>query len=94
VLTDLVLLSDAGYGASAAFRCALNERWAALGGAAKGSACVAGGIAAEGVGIPRNQKVYGSDVTLIQPSGRKRRPGRIRNPGRRKRSWPGKSGGV
>src|SRR3954452_19270778 len=40
----------------------------------QGSACVAGGIAAEGVGIPRNQKVYGLDVTLIQPSGRKRRP--------------------
>ena len=52
-----LVLSDAGYGASAAFRHGLDERglrWA--------------------VGIPRNQKVYGSDVTLIQPSGRKRRP--------------------
>jgi SRSO17 transposase len=26
------------------------------------------------LGIPRNQKVYGLDVTLIQPTGRKRRP--------------------
>jgi len=52
-----LVLSDAGYGASAAFRHGLDERglrWA--------------------VGIPRNQKVYGLDVTLIQPTGRKRCP--------------------
>jgi DDE superfamily endonuclease len=52
-----VVLADAGYGASAAFRRGLSERgltWA--------------------VGIPRNQKVYGPDVQLIPPTGRKRRP--------------------
>jgi SRSO17 transposase len=52
-----VVLADAGYGASAAFRQGLSERgltWA--------------------VGIPRNQKVYGPDVQLVPPSGRKRRP--------------------
>jgi SRSO17 transposase len=52
-----VVLADAGYGASAAFRQGLSERgltWA--------------------VGIPRNQKVYGTDVQLVPPSGRKRRP--------------------
>src|SRR5215213_7621194 len=52
-----VVLADAGYGASAAFRHGLDERgltWA--------------------VGIPRNQKVYGADVRLVPPGGRKRRP--------------------
>jgi SRSO17 transposase len=52
-----VVLADAGYGASAAFRQGLSERgltWA--------------------VGIPRNQKVYGADVQLVPPAGRKRRP--------------------
>jgi SRSO17 transposase len=52
-----VVLADAGYGASAAFRYGLSERgltWA--------------------VGIPRNQKVYGADVQLVPPTGRKRRP--------------------
>ena len=52
-----VVLADAGYGASAAFRHGLSERgltWA--------------------VGIPRNQKVYGADVQLVPPTGRKRRP--------------------
>jgi SRSO17 transposase len=52
-----VVLADAGYGASAAFRHELDERglvWA--------------------VGIPRNQKVYGVDVQLVPPGGRKRRP--------------------
>ena len=52
-----VVLADAGYGASAAFRQGLSERgltWA--------------------VGIPRNQKVYGADVQLVPPNGRKRRP--------------------
>src|SRR4051812_18429294 len=52
-----VVLADAGYGASAAFRQGLSERgltWA--------------------VGIPRNQKVYGADVQLVPPTGRKRRP--------------------
>src|SRR4051812_9148017 len=52
-----VVLADAGYGASAAFRRGLSERgltWA--------------------VGIPRNQKVYGADVQLVPPTGRKRRP--------------------
>jgi SRSO17 transposase len=52
-----VVLADAGYGASAAFRHGLSERgltWA--------------------VGIPRNQKVYGADVQLVPPSGRKRCP--------------------
>jgi SRSO17 transposase len=51
-----VVLADAGYGASAAFRHGLSERrltWA--------------------VGIPRNQKVYGPDVQLVPPTGRKRR---------------------
>ena len=51
------VLADAGYGASAVFRRALDARglrWA--------------------VGIPRNQKVYGSDVQLISPAGRKRHP--------------------
>ena len=52
-----IVLADAGYGASAAFRHGLSERgltWA--------------------VGIPRNQKVYGADVVLVPPRGRKRRP--------------------
>src|SRR3712207_2323346 len=52
-----VVLADAGYGASAAFRHELDARglvWA--------------------VGIPRNQKVYGVDVRLVPPGGRKRRP--------------------
>jgi SRSO17 transposase len=52
-----IVLADAGYGASAAFRHGLDERglrWA--------------------VGIPRNQKVYGVDVRLVPPGGRKRRP--------------------
>ena len=52
-----LVLADAGYGASAAFRRGLDERgltWA--------------------VGIPRNQKVYGADVQLVPPGGRKRRP--------------------
>src|SRR5215213_7270984 len=52
-----LILADAGYGASAAFRQGLSEHgltWA--------------------VGIPRNQKVYGADVRLIPPTGRKRRP--------------------
>jgi SRSO17 transposase len=52
-----VVLADAGYGASAAFRHGLSERgltWA--------------------VGIPRNQKVYGVEVQLLPPTGRKRRP--------------------
>src|SRR3712207_6357031 len=52
-----LVLADAGYGASAAFRHGLDERglpWA--------------------VGIPRNQKVYGVDVRLVPPGGRKRRP--------------------
>jgi len=52
-----MVLADAGYGASAAFRQGLSERgltWA--------------------VGIPRNQKVYGVDVQLVPPTGRKRRP--------------------
>jgi SRSO17 transposase len=52
-----VVLADAGYGASAAFRQELSARgltWA--------------------VGIPRNQKVYGADVQLVPPNGRKRRP--------------------
>jgi SRSO17 transposase len=52
-----VVLADAGYGASAAFRQGLSERgltWA--------------------VGIPRNQKVYGTAVQLVPPTGRKRRP--------------------
>jgi SRSO17 transposase len=52
-----IVLADAGYGASAAFRRGLDERglfWA--------------------VGIPRNQKVYGVDVRLVAPGGRKRRP--------------------
>lgn len=52
-----VVLADAGYGASAAFRHGLSERgltWA--------------------VGIPRNQKVYGADVQMVPPTGRKRRP--------------------
>jgi SRSO17 transposase len=51
-----IVLADAGYGASAAFRHGLSERgltWA--------------------VGIPRNQKVYGPDVQLVPPAGRKRR---------------------
>uniref|UniRef100_UPI0038D087FF IS701 family transposase n=1 Tax=Belnapia rosea TaxID=938405 RepID=UPI0038D087FF len=52
-----MVLADAGYGASAAFRAGLSKRgltWA--------------------VGIPRNQKVYGADVQLVPPTGRKRRP--------------------
>jgi SRSO17 transposase len=52
-----VVLADAGYGASAAFRHGLSERgltWA--------------------VGTPRVQKVYGADVQLVPPRGRKRRP--------------------
>jgi SRSO17 transposase len=52
-----VVMADAGYGASAAFRQGLSERgltWA--------------------VGIPRNQKIYGADIQLVPPTGRKRRP--------------------
>ena len=52
-----IVVADAGYGASAAFRAGLTKRgltWA--------------------VGIPRNQKVYGADVQLVPPGGRKRRP--------------------
>ena len=52
-----VVLADAGYGASAAFRHGLDERnltWA--------------------VGIPRTRKVYDTDVQLVPPGGRKRRP--------------------
>ena len=52
-----IVLGDAGYGASAAFRHGLDKRgltWA--------------------VGIPRTQKVYGADVRLVPPGGRKRRP--------------------
>ena len=52
-----LVLADAGYGASAAFRRGLDARelrWA--------------------VGIARNQKVYGPDVQLVPPGGRKRRP--------------------
>src|ERR671917_1719644 len=52
-----IVLADAGYGASAAFRHGLDEpslAWA--------------------VGIPRNQKVYGVDVRLVPPGGRKRHP--------------------
>jgi len=52
-----LVLADAGYGASAAFRRGLDERgltWA--------------------VGIARHQKVYGADVQLVPPTGRKRRP--------------------
>ena len=45
-----------------------------MGGAAKGSGSVAAGMAAEGVGIPRNQKVYGLDVQLVPPAGRARKP--------------------
>ena len=51
------VLADAGYGTSAAFRHALDERgllWA--------------------VGIARNQKVYGTDVQLVAPTGRARKP--------------------
>ena len=58
-----IVLADAGYGASAAFRRGLDERhllWA--------------------VGIPRNQKVYGADVRLVPPGGRKRRPRRTPEP--------------
>ena len=58
-----IVLADAGYGASAAFRQGLSERgltWA--------------------VGIPRNQKVYGADVVLVPPGGRKRRPVPDREP--------------
>jgi SRSO17 transposase len=58
-----MVLADAGYGASAAFRQGLSERgltWA--------------------VGIPRNQKVYGADVVLVLPGGRKRRPVPDREP--------------
>jgi SRSO17 transposase len=52
-----IVLADAGYGASAAFRRGLDARelrWA--------------------VGIARHQKVYGADVQLVPPGGRKRRP--------------------
>ena len=52
-----LVLADAGYGASAAFRHGLDERglaWA--------------------VGAPRSQKVYGAEVRLVPPGGRKRRP--------------------
>jgi SRSO17 transposase len=59
-----IVLADAGYGASAAFRHGLSERglaWA--------------------VGIPRNQKVYGADVRLVPPGGRKRRPVPDQEPG-------------
>jgi SRSO17 transposase len=58
-----VVLADAGYGASAAFRHGLDARgltWA--------------------VGIPRTQKVYGVDVRLVPPGGRKRRPVPDREP--------------
>ena len=58
-----LVLADAGYGASAAFRQGLSDRgltWA--------------------VGIPRNQKVYGTDVQLVPPTGRKRRPGPDQEP--------------
>jgi SRSO17 transposase len=51
-----VVLADAGYGASAAFRRGLDERgqrWA--------------------VGIPRNQKLYGTGVQLVPPAGRRAR---------------------
>ena len=51
------VLADAGYGTSAAFRHALDERgllWA--------------------VGIVRSQKVYGTDVQLVSPTGQARRP--------------------
>lgn len=51
------VLADAGYGISAAFRHALDERgllWAV------GTAC--------------NQKVYGTDVQLVPPTGRARKP--------------------
>jgi SRSO17 transposase len=52
-----LVLADAGFGASAAFRRGLDARelrWA--------------------VGIARHQKVYGPDVQLVPPGGRKRRP--------------------
>jgi SRSO17 transposase len=52
-----IVLADAGYGISAAFRRGLDGRhllWA--------------------VGIPRNQKVYGVDVRLVPPAGRRRKP--------------------
>src|ERR687894_790991 len=67
-----IVLADAGYGASAAFRHGLDERslaWA--------------------VGIPRNQKVYGADVRLVPPGGRKRRPVPDQEPrARPRRCWP------
>ena len=50
-----IVLADAGYGASAAFRHGLDARglsWA--------------------LGIPRNQKLYSTDVQLVPPSGRAR----------------------
>ena len=52
-----VVLADAGYGCSAAFRHSLDARglaWA--------------------VGIAQNQKVYATDVQLVPPGGRARRP--------------------
>src|ERR687894_137973 len=58
-----IVLADAGYGASAAFRHGLDERgliWAG--------------------GVPRHQKVYGADVRLVPPGGRKRRPVPDREP--------------
>ena len=44
-----------------------------MGGAAQGSSRAADGLAAEGVGIARNQKVYGKDVQLVPPVGRARK---------------------
>ena len=70
-----VVLADAGYGASAAFRQGLSERgltWA--------------------VGIPRTQKVYGADVQLVPPTGRKRRPVPDQEP-RPRRCWQTCPGG-
>lgn len=62
-----IVLADAGYGASAAFRHGLSERGLARPGLAWPGLAWA-------VGIPRNQKVYGADVALLPPGGRKRRP--------------------
>ena len=45
-----------------------------MGGVAQGSGSKAAGIATEGVGIPRNQKVYDVDVRLVPPVGRARKP--------------------
>lgn len=57
------VLADAGYGTSASFRHALDERglaWA--------------------VGIVRNQKAYDTDVRLVPPTGRARKPVPDREP--------------